>query len=664
MDTVSPGTVDEQWRRHQALWRRLLFFGLTFLTATVSGFLMLDVLKANGFTPVALVSLVMFVALFTWIAGAFWTAVAGFTVRLVGRDPAALHAEQVAQHPLQGRTAIVVPICNEETARVFAGIEATWSSMRRQPQASHFDLFVLSDTSNAETAAAEQDAWGALAQRSGPASRLFYRRRDDHSGRKTGNIAEFVRNWGAAYDYMIVLDADSVMSGRALVSLAQLMDAHPPVGIIQALPLLAGRDTFFARLLQFAVRLNGPMFASGLTFWQLGDSNYWGHNAILRLRPFAEHCALPRLPGSPPFGGEILSHDIVEAAFMRRAGYQVWLVPDIAGSWEEIPSNVLDYAARDRRWAQGNLQHIGVLPMKGLHWLSRIHIVTGILSYVTSPMWLLVLILTTAVNCVAAFTGHQYFQPGAHSLFPSWPQYRDGEIAAVLAMTITVLILPKLLAAFLVIKDRRQRAAFGGAGSVARSVVFEQLLSMLLAPTLMLFHSEFVLRALLGRSVGWDAQARGDRGVSWREALIRHKWHLVLGLIWGGTILALAPETAWWMLPVQLCMLVSVPITVQSRRSDLGRALRRHGWLLTPEETAAPPELAALTAATVAAGAVTDARGSLSQAGSVYAPMHPPASAVPAYAPLPMVARAACYPRIGRLGFRGWSPRRASNPPP
>src|SRR5580700_8968183 len=201
MDTVSPGTADDKWRQHQALWRRLLFFGLTFLTATISGFLMLDVLKANGFTPVALVSLVMFVALFTWIAGAFWTAVAGFIVRLVGRDPAALHPGQVAQHPLQGRTAIVVPICNEETARVFAGIEATWASMRRQPQADHFDLFVLSDTSNPETAAAEEAAWGALAERGGPAARLFYRRRDDHSGRKTGNIAEFVRNWGAAYDY-------------------------------------------------------------------------------------------------------------------------------------------------------------------------------------------------------------------------------------------------------------------------------------------------------------------------------------------------------------------------------------------------------------------------------------------------------------------------------
>ena len=134
-------------------------------------------------------------------------------------------------------------------------------------------------------------------------------------GRKAGNIAEFVRNWGGAYDYMIVLDADSIMSGQSLVTLAQTMDAHPTVGIIQTLPLLAGRETLFARLLQFAVRVSGPMFGSGLTFWQLGESNYWGHNAIIRMRAFADHCSLPRLPGSPPFGGEIMSHDIVEAAF-------------------------------------------------------------------------------------------------------------------------------------------------------------------------------------------------------------------------------------------------------------------------------------------------------------------------------------------------------------
>ena len=631
IDAVSVHRLSERSLRHQARWRRSLFFGLIFVTALVAGLLMLDILKTNGQTVLNCVALPLFVVLFTWISGAFWAAVIGFVVRLAGRDPAVLQPQRAAPQPLRGRTAIVTPIYNEDTARVFAGADAVWTSLRQQPSENSFDLFILSDTRDPEIATAEEAAWRALVARLGADGRLFYRRRSDNVGRKSGNIAEFVRNWGGAYDYMIVLDADSIMSGQALVSLAELMDAHPEVGIIQTLPLLAGRDTLFARMLQFAVRLNGSMLASGLAFWQLGESNYWGHNAILRLRPFAQYCALPRLPGAPPFGGEILSHDIVEAAFMRRAGYQVWLVPDIASSWEEVPSNVIDYAARDLRWAQGNLQHVGVMPMQGLHWLSRLHLLTGILSYATSPLWLLVLILSSIVTCIQAVSGHQYFQPGAYSLFPSWPQYRDGEIAAVLSMTAVVLFVPKMLGALLVIRDRALRSAFGGTSRILGGFLLEQLLSMLLAPTMMLFHSEFVLRALLGRSVGWHAQARGDRGIGWREALQRHKWHLAIGLVWGSAILLLAPHFIWWMSPVILGMLIAVPFTVLTSRADLGRALRARGWLLTPEETEHPPELAAASAARERAPVPVIAIEPV---------------AVPQRAPLPMVAEPPAYLKL------------------
>jgi len=642
MDTMSTNGLSERSLRHQALWRRALFFGLTFLTALVAGFLMLDILKTNGQTFLNVLALPLFIVLFTWISGSFWTAVMGFVLRLIGHDPAVLQPPPVSPQTLRGRTAIVAPICNEDTARVFAAVDAIWWSLQQQPSEQSFDFYVLSDTRDTQIANAEVAAWSALVARRGAAGRLFYRRRSDNSGRKFGNLAEFVRNWGGAYDYMIVLDADSIMSGQALVSLAQLMDAHPDVGIIQTLPLLAGRETLFARLLQFAVRLNGSMLASGLAFWQLGESNYWGHNAIVRLRAFAQYCALPRLPGTPPFGGEILSHDIVEAAFMRRAGYKVWLVPDITGSWEEVPSNVIDYAARDRRWAQGNLQHVGVMPMRGLHWLSRTHMLTGILSYVSSPLWLLVLILSSIVTCIQAATGHKYFQPGAYSLFPSWPQYRDSEIAAVLTMTVIVLLLPKVLGAFLALRDRALRRAFGGAPKILGGFLLEQMLSILLAPTMMLFHSEFVLRALLGRSLGWDAQARGDRGVTWREAFLRHKWHLAIGLVWGSAILVLAPDFIWWMSPVIIGMLLAAPLTVLTSRADLGRALRRRGWLLTPEETAEPPELAAADAARAL--------------GPPEAIEIPPV-AMPPRAPLPMVADPPVYLKMSGSRRADGSPR-------
>ncbi|HEX4376703.1 MAG TPA: glucans biosynthesis glucosyltransferase MdoH [Steroidobacteraceae bacterium] len=590
---------DAHWLRRQAAWRRMWFFTLTFASALVGCFLMFDIFHANGVSALQVLLLLMFFVLFTWISGAFWTSIAGFFVRLKGRDPAVLQPEQVASHVLRGRTAIVIPVYNEGAERVFAGVEAIWDSVQQQPaaQAQTFDFFVLSDTRRPEIAAAEEACWRSLVERVPHGDRIFYRRRAENIGRKAGNIAEFVRNWGGAYDYMLVLDADSVMSGQSVVSLAQLMEVHPETGVVQSLPLLMGQDTLFGRTLQFTVRMCGPMFGSGIAFWQLGESNYWGHNAIIRMKPFAEFCALPKLPGSPPFGGDIMSHDIVEAAFIRRAGYKVWLVPDVTGSWEEVPSNVVDFAARDRRWAQGNLQHVGVMPMRGLHWLSRIHLLTGVLSYVSSPLWLMVLIVSSIVTCMEAITGYRYFEPGGHSLFPSWPQYRDGEIAGLLAMTAAVLFVPKILGAILALKDRTLRAGFGGARKFLLGCVIEQALSMLMAPIMMLFHSEFVVRALMGRSVGWDAQPRGDRGVTWSEAFKRHRWHAATGIVWGTIILVIAPRFIWWMLPVIVGMLIAVPFTTLTSRSEIGLAMRKRGLLLTPEEASPPPELAAAAAA-------------------------------------------------------------------
>jgi membrane glycosyltransferase len=669
MDTVKadppvPAPHNDQWLRHQARWRRLMFFVLTFASACIGSFLLLDILKANRISVLEVASLLMFFVLFTWISGAFWTSIAGFMVRLIGRDPALLQPQHVASHILQGRTAIVIPIYNEDAGRVFAGVEAIWESLLQQPRAQSqaFDFFILSDTRRPEIAAQEESGWRSLTRRMPHPERIFYRRRPENVGRKAGNIAEFVRSWGGAYEYMIVLDADSIMSGQALVTLAQLMEMHPETGVIQALPLLAGRDTLFARILQFTVSVCGPMFASGIAFWQLGESNYWGHNAIIRMKPFADHCALPKLPGAPPFGGEIMSHDIVEAAFIRRAGYKVWLVPDIPGSWEEVPSNVIDFAARDRRWAQGNLQHVGVMPMRGLHWLSRIHLLTGVLSYVSSPLWLLVLIVSSIATCMEAITGHQYFQPGAHTLFPSWPQYRDGEIAALLSMTIAVLLIPKMLGSILVLRDKTLRARFGGTGKFLLSCLFEQALSMLMAPIMMLFHSEFVLRALMGRSVGWDAQPRGDRGVTWGEAFVRHRWHAAIGLVWGALILAIAPHFIWWMLPVVIGMLISVPFTTLTSRSSLGLALRQRGLLLTPEETATPPELLAAEAARKRAAG---GEQSLIDQQPLRAPATigalvidlgagevPEAVMVPPRAPLSMTAGAPTYLNVLRLPRR------------
>jgi membrane glycosyltransferase len=580
--------------RRVARRRRALFFGLTFMTSTFLSGLMWDILRANGFTTLEKAGLGLFFILVTWITGAFWTALIGFFIRLRGRDRAVIHADEVAGHTLTGRTAILMPIYNEDTQRVFAGLDVIWSSLEAESQQGMFDLFILSDTRKPEIGAAEEVAWRALVERQDGQGRIFYRRREQNIGRKAGNIADFVRSWGGAYDYAVVLDADSIMTGNAMVKLAGLMDKHPEAGIIQALPMPAGRETFFARLIQFGAHLNSPMLASGLAYWQLGEGNYWGHNAILRLRQFAEFCDLPKLPGKPPLGGEILSHDFVEAAFMRRAGYQVWLAADVIGSWEEVPSNVLDYAARDRRWAQGNLQHLGLLPVRGLHWLSRIHLITGVLSYATSPIWLLVLTLSSIIACMEALQGYQYFEPGAYSLFPSWPESRATEIVALLSITLGILLMPKVLGLTLALVNSQLRRGFGGGVRLLTSLLIEQLFSTLLAPAMMIFHTTFVVTTLAGKPVTWNAQDRGDRGIGFLEALNRHKWQILLGLIWGAAILWMAPRYIWWLMPILSGLILSVPLTMLTSRASVGRWLRRRGLLLTPDETDTPAELAAL----------------------------------------------------------------------
>jgi membrane glycosyltransferase len=580
--------------RWAAIWRRTLFFGLTFLTSLSASALMADILRTNGFSPWEKASLIVFFVLVTWITGAFWTAVAGFIVQLFGRDPMVIHSSEAEGKALKGRTAVIMPIYNEDTTRVFAGLDVIWTSLQKRPEQAAFDLFVLSDTRKPEMGAAEELAWARLVERHNAQGRVFYRRRKENLQRKAGNIADFVRSWGGAYDYAIVLDADSIMSGHALVTLAQMMDLHPEAGIIQALPTPAGRETLFARLIQFAARLNSLMLASGLAFWQLGEGNYWGHNAILRLREFAAYCDLPRLPGKPPLGGEILSHDFVEAAFMRRAGFKVWLLTDLGGSFEEVPSNAVDFAARDRRWAQGNLQHLGLLRMRGLHWLSRLHLVTGVLSYATSPLWLAALLLSSIVVCLDAINGYQYFSPGSYSLFPTWPQYRDSEIVILLAGTIAVLLMPKVLGCVLALVKGSLRRAFGGARSLLSSLIVEQLFSTLLAPSMMLFHTSFVITTLAGHPVTWNAQDRGDRGITFREAFSRHKWHVAIGIVWGAVVLAIAPRYIWWMSPILAGLLLSVPLTMLTSLSSAGIWARKHGLLLTPEETEPPPELADL----------------------------------------------------------------------
>jgi membrane glycosyltransferase len=442
---------------------------------------------------------------------------------------------------------------------------------------------VLSDTTKPEIAQQEQDAFRAAREELSADLHLFYRRRPANTGKKAGNIAEWIETRGPNYAHMIVLDADSLMQGVTLVKLAALMEANPQTGIIQTHIVPAGRETLFARALQFSTRVTGAVLAVGHSFWQLGEANYYGHNAILRVAAFAQCCRLPVLSGKPPLGGEILSHDFVEAAFMRRGGWHCWLLPELRGSYEEVPTNVLDYAVRDRRWVQGNLQHARLLFVPGLHWMSRLHLAMGIFAYVASPLWLILLALSTAMVVNHQVTGDVYFGP-TRTLFPQWPVYHWAEIYGLLELTSVLLFGPKILALLLRLWSTRSARRFGGRLALLASFLFEVLFSALLAPVMMLFHTSFVTAILLGSAVGWPAQSRGDRGMSWQQAVRRHVGHALLGGVALAVFGYVTPSYLPWILPVCTGLILAVPLAVLSSRREVGVAARRLRLFLTPEE--------------------------------------------------------------------------------
>jgi membrane glycosyltransferase len=577
--------------QRRIFFRRLCLGVLTVLTTGAAAFQAMRVLALNGFGALEWLMLLLFVVLVFPIALSFWTAAFGFVLELIGKDSLALRREHAATVPVdhsQFRTAVVVPAHNEDTIRLFAGLKATYESAAETGCLPHFDFFVLSDTTDPDLWIREEMAFHELRQGVSDPERLFYRNRRENEERKAGNIADFCAHWGDRYRYMIVFDADSLMTGDALLNLVRLMERYPKVGIIQSPPIAVNRQSLFGRLMQFSARTYGPMLTKGLNFWHAGEANYWGHNAIIRLRPFVEHCRLPTLPGKAPLGGSILSHDFVEAALMRRAGWKVFLASDLEGSYEEVPANLIGHAARDRRWCQGNLQHARLLTMASLNWISRIHLALGVMSYVASPLWMLLLVLGTIEGLRMAFTEHSYFVP-EESPFPVWQVSAFGEAILLFVSVMTLLILPKLLSLVsLLVKHRRSVARYGNPFKLTVSVLVEILFSVLIAPVLAVLHSRFVLGTLLGRNVEWSAQDRGDAETRLGEAFRRHSGITVLGLMWSALLLTGARELFWWFSPVLIGLVFSIPLSLWTSKVSVGRWARAWGLLLTPEEVDQP----------------------------------------------------------------------------
>lgn len=570
--------------------RRLALAGPTLATAAAIAAL---ALAAYGLreTWLGRTVLGLFVVLMAWQSFTAWQYLYGFIAALMGDralSPLERRAATISTRPTGlSRTAAVVAIHAEDPIAVFAAIRVMARSLQREGgNGSDIDIFVLSDTREGAISAVEEhefariQAWAEREGRGMP--RIRYRRRTENTGRKAGNIAEFCQTYGHEYDFMIVLDADSLMTGAAMRRLARLMEENPRTGLIQTVSYAAGRDTLFARIQQFAVRLYAPLSLRCLETWQGPDGSYWGHNAILRIEAFANNAELPVLSGRPPLGGEILCHDIVEGALLRRAGWEVRLLPEMGGTWEEMPTNLIDLLGRERRWCQGNLQHIRVLPMRGLLGASRWHLGVGILGYCVYPLWI-------------AFLG-----------LGTWQAVRSGELGLIgygldggnaaawslAALVIAIMALPKLLSLGYVLASPQRRADFGGTRSLLVSAALEQAIWVLLWPVMALFAAGAVLTTLVGRVVRWDAQSRDDRSVPWGEAFRLQSDAVAAG---GALAVLLAfsgsPWLALWMAPVAIALLTSPAQSVLTSSTRLGLGSKARGLFLTEDDTRPAPEL-------------------------------------------------------------------------
>jgi membrane glycosyltransferase len=573
-----------------AITRRTIFVGLS-LFLTAGAFLLL--LRRYRHVPVFdwdYVVIGLFPLLFVQIAIGFVLALLGFFDWLRGGDPRhvmrRLWREKENEQPLAA-TAIVVPVYNENVARVSAGIANMWRSLEQTGQLEHFDFYLCSDSNDANSWVEEECAWLSLCRRFNAFGKIFYRKRRHAINGKSGNVADFCRRWGKRYRYMIVLDADSVMTGATMVRLVRAMEANPEVGILQTQPYMVLGHSLFRRVLQFSSRAYGALFSQGCSLAQMSSGSYWGHNAIIRVAPFIQYCDLPVLPVPDPKKRHVLSHDTVEAALMRRAGYEVWIAYEEPGSWEEGPPNLSDMLTRDRRWCTGNLQHFWFLFARGIDLGSRLQIWIGLMAYLCSPIWLLFLI-------ASAFSTYERVQFLTLSAGPEDLGAASSTYTLILmGLTLGLLFAPRLLG---IVRALTQRASYGGAGRLLASALLENVLSLLLAPVLMIFHTLFVGLTLLGLQIRWNAQNRTDTGLTFAHCVVLYGWISCLGLLAQVVASVYLGNFSLWMMPIFAGWILAPFLAWFTSSPRVGLALRRAGLFLTPEEIETPAELEGLDA--------------------------------------------------------------------
>jgi membrane glycosyltransferase len=562
------------------LYARFILVAVTVGVTTYGVYQMLQVVRFASMTFLQGTMIFFFAISLGWIAFAAGSVLAGASKR---RDPIPGDGSAAGA----ALTALVMPIYNEDPTRTAAALQAMGEALKRIGAERSFEIVILSDSTNADAWISESASVTRLRAALRDTMPVWYRRRWLNVARKSGNVEDFVTRWGGRYDHMIVLDADSLIDAPSLKHLVDAMQADSRLGILQTAPQLIGARTFFARLQQFAACVYGPIITRGLAAWSGDSGNYWGHNAIIRVSAFAQYCGLPQLEGRKPFGGYVLSHDFVEAALMRRGGWKVRMATDIGGSWEESPPTLIDIAIRDRRWAQGNLQHMKIVGAVGLRFISRMHLGVGIMSYLSSPLWLVMIGIGFALAIQSRLIRPEYFSHD-FQLFPTWPRFDVTLMMALFWFSMLVLLIPKTLGLIRALLSRRIRRGAGGVIGVTASFLLEVILSALYAPILMVIQCRHVFEVFLGRDSGWKPQRRDSGGTTWIDAWRFHRRHMLLSCVTAVIVYFISPPLLAWVSPALLGLFLAIPLSRLSGSESLGRFLSRLALLRTPEEVETP----------------------------------------------------------------------------
>jgi len=541
-------------RSSAGLWRALAFSPAMAASVALL-WVMADWFDAEGINVVEAILLALISFNFFWISFTVCTVLLGMVSLARQERP----VRQGRAQPL--RVALLMPVYNEVPWNVLGNARTMLEELRARGGKHHYAMFILSDTRDPEIAAQEQASIEALRTTLAPGLELYYRRREQNTDRKVGNIADWVSRWGGAWDAMLVLDADSLMTGRAIARLTDALARDPGAGLIQSYPQLIGAQSVFARMQQFANGVYGIAFAEGLSRWCGQEGNYWGHNAIIRTKAFATCAGLPKLRSLSGQEQLIMSHDFVEAGLLRRAGWGVRFLPRIRGSYEETPPTLIDHALRDRRWCQGNLQHLRLLGSTGFRAVSRFHLFHGAVGYLMSPLWFALLVMWALIGQGKDASVLHYFSPD-NPMFPQWPEMTETRHVLIILVMYAMLLAPKILGALALPLSGVRYEDFGGRTRFLASFLFEVVLSILYAPILMVQQMIAVFRTLLGVQKGWTPQARDGGTYGLRTLIVCHALETISGLALSAGILA--GLVSVWLAPIAISLTFAVPLSALS----------------------------------------------------------------------------------------------------